>query len=166
MLPSAASDNIQMKWCWWWCWDHAKFCLLIVFLSNSCLAARCWSPCVVLNFAESFRAEPEKKTKLMSLSALLLNSFPTKEASKISCQSQFPVENKSLQGSMSCLLHCGYNPVVKSTKKFKPEVQSIWSLSPLVEFAGQRKRGKQSNTLQQDLSRDIKTTGYISMQLW
>ena len=129
-------------------------CKMLVSL---CCSEFCW---VLQSWAR------KKKTKLMSLSALLLNSFPTKEASKISCQSQFPVENKSLQGSMSCLLHCGYNPVVKSTKKFKPEVQSIWSLSPLVEFAGQRKRGKQSNTLQQDLSRDIKTTGYISMQLW
>ena len=72
---------------------------------------------VFLNDAESFKPEPEKKkTKLISLSALLLNSFPTKEASKISCQFQFHVENKSLQGSMSCLLHCGCNRVVKSTK--------------------------------------------------
>lgn len=105
--PSAASDNniIQMKWCWCWFWDQVKFCVLIVCLSVSCLAARCWSPFFVLNDTKSFKAEPEKKLKtmLMSLSALLLNSLLTKEVSEISCQVQLHVENKALTGSTTVL---------------------------------------------------------------
>ena len=107
----------------------------------------------------------QKKKENEAVSFCTAAQALSKEGSEISCQVQLHVENKALPGSMSCLLqYCGCYLVVKSGK-VKPEMQSVRSPSPLVEFAGRPKNGKPSNNLQMDLSTDIKSIGYIWMQL-